>query len=212
MIPVSMKTGFTNDPDGVNVSGDLKDMQERITSIMMVLMKRSLVTAATYVLHCGGGEVEASHISKGIKLEATTFFDSDDLEEETADMQARIFGDDNNEDEDEDEDEVDEDWSDTDTITSSDGEDEYVDEELDDEKKKMLDTFIDIVEDDLGTDGPTLDTRTEGNICECDICKKMDNIDAIWEAWNVDDDPVKCFLKKHVNNTDLLVKQELGGM
>jgi hypothetical protein len=204
MIPTSLKTGFTNTQDDV-LPEDLKNMQERISSIMMVLMKRSLVSAATYVLHMGGGKVEADHISKGIKAEATTFFDSEDLEQETEEMHERIFGDGAD----------DSDASvvsdDDDSDVSSDEDPDYDEDDLDEDKKKMLDTFIDIVEDDLGTDGPSLDTRTEGETCQCEICSKMNNIDAIWEAWNVDDDPVKFFLKRHVDNTDRLVHQELCG-
>jgi len=183
----------------------VRELQEKITSIMMVLMKRSLVSAATYVLHSGGDKVEAEHISKGIKLEATTFFDSDDLEDETVLMQERIFGglDDS---EDDDHESV---GSCSDPEIESDEDIVYSDEDdLDPEKKKMLDTFIGTVEDDLGTQGPSLDTRTDGDICECDVCSKMNNIADIWDAWDVSEDPVKYFLKQHVNNTDALIHQE----
>lgn len=202
MIPASIKTGFGT--EDVMPPEQERELQEKITSIMMVLMKRSLVAAATYVLHGGGTSVEAVHISKGIKLEATTFFDSDDLEEETVTMQERIFGQ-----------ESDDDVSNTESVgsccgTDSDSEVVYSDEDdLDQEKKKMLDTFIGSVEDDLGsTQGPSMDTRTDGDVCECDICSKMDAIDEIWESWDVSDDPVKFFLKEHVNNTDKLVHEQ----
>jgi len=203
MIPASLKTGSR--ATEVMPSEQERELQEKITSIMMVLMKRSLVAAATYVLHNGGTTVEAIHISKGVKLEATTFFDSDDLEEETMTMQERIFGQESDDD------------SNIGSMGSCSGEDNdsggnvvYSDDDNPDpEKKKMLDTFIGNVEDDLGsTGGPSMETRTGGDVCECDICSKMDAIDQVWESWDVSDDPVKFFLKQHVNNTDTLIREK----
>ena len=92
MVPESIKTGFSATPDA-EIPREIEELQQRITTIMMVLMKRALMTAATFVAHSGGTMVGPVDIANGIKFEATTFFDSEGLEEETEQMSEYIFGD-----------------------------------------------------------------------------------------------------------------------
>jgi len=197
MIPDSIKTGFGTEADFVQGGAPI-ELQQKITSIMMVLMKRSLQSAATYVMHHGGTNVEAIHISKGIKLEATTFFDSDGLEDETEKMQETIFGD-------MDMITCEKEESDDEVISSS-SDDE---DELDPEKMRIVDTFVDTVGDEFESAEDIMAMKTDGETCQCRVCKNIDTIDEVWASWDVSGDPIKAFLKHHVERTEQMVREQL---
>ena len=205
MIPDEIRTGFGLESD--MCQGEAMDeLQRKITSIMLVLMKRSLNTAAIYIVHRGETQVQAEHISKGIKLEATTFFDSDGLEDETDEMREWIFGD-------ETQDMIMCDDDDSEGISSSESDDDTIriirDDDLDPEKATMVNTFIDAVGETFDSVGDIMARKTDVDTCVCEICSKMDAIDEVWDAWDISGDPIKAFLKQHVEKTDQMVHDQL---
>ena len=196
MIPDSIKTGFSATPDD-EIPREIEELQQRITTIMMVLMKRALMTAATFVAHSGGTMVGPVDIANGIKFEATTFFDSEGLEEETEQMSEYIFGDHGEEEDSMEESEDDEDVEDD-------------EDDMDPEKKRMIDTFLDVVGDEFEQAGGEVMThRTSGQECECRICHGMSHIEDVWNSWDVSEDPIKHFLKNHVEATEQMVLDQL---
>lgn len=61
-------------------------------------------------------------------------------------------------------------------------------------------------EDEMSEDGddddgtmPPAELDADG-VCRCDLCRRFETVDADWHAWDVTDDPVKGFLKNHINN------------
>ena len=52
-------------------------------------------------------------------------------------------------------------------------------------------------EDDEDTMPPT-ELDADG-VCRCDLCKRFETVDTDWQVWDVIDDPVKAFLKSHID-------------
>ena len=77
-------------------------------------------------------------------------------------------------------------------LETSDEEDE--DEDEDDEEDEMSEG-----DDDDGDTLPPAEIDADG-VCRCDLCKRFETVDADWKAWDVTGDPVKGFLKNHINN------------
>jgi hypothetical protein len=189
-----MKTGLL---ESDALPPQIEDMLTRIKSIMLVLMKRALIRAANFATHNGSTIVESEDIEKGVRLEAITFFDSDGVEEEMVEMMGVI-----------DEAEGDEGYDSDDTSAGSDGEVASIDGDEDDEAmdiklvpdeaiSKQLNVFLDHVEDEVNSRGVVIGNDT----CECSDCQRYRDVDAVWDAWQPGDDPVKQFLKHHVERS-----------
>jgi len=75
--------------------------------------------------------------------------------------------------------------------------------EMSDEEDEDDEDEDEMSEDDEGDDDdgtlPPAELDADG-VCRCDLCKRFETVDADWKAWDVTDDPVKGFLKNHINN------------
>jgi len=74
---------------------------------------------------------------------------------------------------------------------------EMSDEEDEDEEDEMSEDDEDDEDDDDIMPPPELD---DDGVCRCGLCKRFETVDTDWQAWDVTDDPVKSFLKSHINN------------
>jgi len=70
--------------------------------------------------------------------------------------------------------------------------------EMSDEDDDDEDEEDEEMSDDDGT-MPPADLDADG-VCRCDLCKRFETVDTDWKAWDVTDDPVKAFLKTHIND------------
>ena len=68
-------------------------------------------------------------------------------------------------------------------------EEAILDEELSDDDAVMSD-------DDTM---PPAELDADG-VCQCGLCKRFGTVETDWQAWDVTDDPVKAFLKSHIND------------
>ena len=191
-----MKTGLL---ESDALPPQIEELLTRIKSIMLVLMKRALIRAANFATHNGSTIVESEDIEKGVRLEAMTFFDSDGVEEEMVEMMGVI-----------DEAEADEGY-DSDETASASSEGEVTGDEDDEAMgmhlvpdgaiSKQLDVFLDHVEDEVNRRGVVIGNGR----CECVDCQRYRDVDAVWDAWQPGDDPVKQFLKHHVERSRQLL-------
>ena len=76
----------------------------------------------------------------------------------------------------------------------SDEEDEDEDDEDEDDEEDEMSEGGD---DDDTLPPPELDAD---GVCRCETCIRFETVDADWHAWDVTDDPVKGFLKNHIND------------
>jgi hypothetical protein len=191
-----MKTGLL---ESDALPPQIEELLTRIKSIMLVLMKRALIRAANFATHNGSTIVESEDIEKGVRLEAMTFFDSDGVEEEMVEMMGVI-----------DEAETDEGY-DSDETASASSEGEVTGDEDDEAMgmhlvpdgaiSKQLDVFLDHVEDEVNRRGVVIGNGR----CDCVDCQRYRDVDAVWDAWQPGDDPVKQFLKHHVERSRQLL-------
>ena len=191
-----MKTGLL---ESDALPPQIEELLTRIKSIMLVLMKRALIRAANFATHNGSTIVESEDIEKGVRLEAMTFFDSDGVEEEMVEMMGVI-----------DEAEADEGY-DSDETASASSEGEVTGDEDDEAMgmhlvpdgaiSKQLDVFLDHVEDEVNRRGVVIGNGR----CDCVDCQRYRDVDAVWDAWQPGDDPVKQFLKHHVERSRQLL-------
>ena len=197
-----MKTGLL---ESDALPPQIEELLTRIKSIMLVLMKRALIRAANFATHNGSTIVESEDIEKGVRLEAMTFFDSDGVEEEMVEMMGVI-----------DEAEADEGYetasaSSDGEVTDNDGDEDDDDDDEDEAMgmhlvpdgaiSKQLDVFLDHVEDEVNRRGVVIGNGR----CDCVDCQRYRDVDAVWDAWQPGDDPVKQFLKHHVERSRQLL-------
>jgi hypothetical protein len=87
MIPNTIKTGFDTD---MGVPEHVSAVQKKLLAMVILLVKRAATTAAVFCRHQGIDEVDVDHIRKSLKYEGMRFFDSESLDEETANIQAKL--------------------------------------------------------------------------------------------------------------------------
>ena len=77
-------------------------------------------------------------------------------------------------------------------------EEAILDEDLSDEEDEDEEDEMSEMSDGDGT-MPPAEIDADG-VCRCDLCRRFETVDADWHAWDVTGDPVKGFLKNHINN------------
>jgi hypothetical protein len=206
MVPDNLRTGFGGPTDGGEIDPSILELQKRLVSIVVLMIEYSLDRAAMYADHTGIQLVDAKLIKSALKVEAMKFFDRHDLETVLEETCHELF---------EAEDDDDEDLEDLEDIEgdedddNGDDDDCGGDEELDQEHLDRLDKTVDRMEEDGadvmdgadGADDPSLSLPTK--TCACEHCRELDGVDDAWRAWDVEDDVVKAFLKKHIEELDL---------
>lgn len=87
MIPDQLRTGLVQDPSHEK---EITETQKKLLAMVILLVKKATATAAVYCRHQGIEEVNEDHIRSSLKVESMRFFDSDSLEQETANVQAQL--------------------------------------------------------------------------------------------------------------------------
>ena len=140
--------------------------------LVLVLIKKAMITAGVVVKHRGGDVVGANDVNAALMHESMTFFESETLETDLEDMLRML------------------------EETMSDDEDGVDGERLSSRYDSLIETLMDEAEQAL----PDEDPPGSGTVdCTCDICSKIEGVEAAWAAWDPEDDPVKLFLKEHLS-------------
>ena len=80
-------------------------------------------------------------------------------------------------------------------------EEESSDDDDDDDDDAVDDDDDDGMSDDDGT-MPSAELDADG-VCRCDLCKRFGTVEMEWQDWDVTHDPVKEFLKNHINDLNV---------
>jgi len=184
MIPEKLQTGMTA-IDSHEVGPEQYAFITKIMGLVLLLLKRAMILAGNVVKHRGGDTVGAEEVNQALMHEAMAFFDSETLEQDLEEMVAML------------EEAIDEetDLSDADAI--GDHSDALIENLLDDASRAMSDS------NDSEGDGPRPPDDKE---CSCEMCAAVENVREAWDQWDVTDDPVKAFLKQHL---DTIMAEEL---
>ena len=78
-------------------------------------------------------------------------------------------------------------------------EEESSDDDDDDDVGMMIDDDDDDDDDNIM---PSAELDDDG-VCRCDLCKRFGTVEADWQDWDVVGDPVKEFLKNHINDLNV---------
>ena len=73
------------------------------------------------------------------------------------------------------------------------------DDDDDDDVGMMIDDDDDDDDDNIM---PSAELDADG-VCRCDLCKRFGTVETDWQDWDVVGDPVKEFLKKHINDLNV---------
>ena len=79
-------------------------------------------------------------------------------------------------------------------------EDAILEEESSDDDDDDDDDDVGMSDDDDDGDDimPSAELDDDG-VCRCGLCKRFETVDTDWQDWDVIDDPVKAFLKSHID-------------
>lgn len=184
MVPEKLQTGFSAIDSG-DIGAEQSAFIAKIMGLVLLLLKRAMILAGNVVKHRGGNVVGAADVNLALMHEAMTFFDSETLEQDLDEMVAML------------EDSLDVDIDPSDAEAIGEHSDALIDNLMDEAARAMPDDPQD------SDDGP----ENPGSIkCSCKMCAAIERVDEKWEEWDVTDDPVKAFLKHHL---DTIMAQEL---
>lgn len=186
MIPDKLQTGVMA-IDSHDVGPEQYALITKIMGLVLLLLKRAMILAGNVVKHRGGDTVGAEDVNQALMYEAMAFFDSETLEQDLEEMVAtleEVIGE--------------EPLSDADAI--GDHSDALIENLLDDASRAMSGSSdsIDSTDsiDSEEDDGPG---NPGDKVCSCEMCAAVENVREAWDQWNVSDDPVKAFLKQHLD-------------
>ena len=89
---------------------------------------------------------------------------------------------------------------------------------LEDDVLELEEAMLDDDDDDVGMSDDGDDDDDDGDddddimpsaeldddgVCRCDLCKRFGTVEMDWQDWDVVGDPVKEFLKKHINDLNV---------
>ncbi len=187
MIPDKIRTGFDS-TEYLAADPQQQDLQTRLVSLVVLMVEYSLTNAMTYSLHHGIEEVDDAVMKLALQVEAMRFFERDNLETDLGDVIDSI------------------------TYMSDDEHDEGEDDSEHDA------SGVDDAPDSVNVDGDTasggarlqesievpedaIPPRVDGGdgTCHCDTCLRFRTIVIDWDAWDVESDPIKSFLKMHID-------------
>jgi hypothetical protein len=176
-----MKTGILDAPDNPAFS----DFVTRILGVITVMLQKAVETAGVFADHgVYHREINADDIRRAMKVQAQTFFKSEDLEDRVASVVEDI----------------------------QDQQDQHHEEVLKKIKLRKIrgrrrkvaagraDVVEDIAVDDDFVDIPEVPEVIElpYNTCECQTCREIRDLVDAWETWDPEDE-VEKFLKKHID-------------
>ena len=156
-----------------NCDDGVNAIQTRLLTLLALLIENSISNAIVYSSHAGVDEVDDALMKRALMVEAMQFFDRDTLEDDVLELEEAMLEDESSDDDDDDDDD------DVDDV-----------EELSEDDDVMSD------DDDIM---PPAELDADG-VCQCDLCKRFGTVETDWQAWDVTGDPVKEFLKNHINN------------
>jgi hypothetical protein len=181
MIPDKLQTGMVA-IDSHDVGAEQFTFITKVMGLVLLLLKRAMILAGNVVKHRGGDTVGAEDVNQALMHEAMTFFDSETLEQDLEAMVQML------------EDSLDCDIDLTDADAIGEHSDALIENLLDDASRAMSDSNDS--DDSSEDDGP----RNPGDKeCSCEMCAAVENVREAWDQWDVTDDPVKAFLKQHLD-------------
>ena len=179
MVPDKIQTGFNVVDSHDELSPEQYNFITRVMGLVLLLIKRAMITAGQVVQHRGEKIVGPEDVNKALMHEAMVFFESETLDQDLDEMvkQLQEF--------------VEEEQAKEEEAQHSSG------ESVSSFADSLFDSIVDDATETAGHAEPL--ENAEGHVCACETCCSVRNVDEAWGVWDVTGDPVKEFLKEHIN-------------